>query len=86
MGVGLAELGALAGVAAAGGVSAMLDCGACASSPERLGALTVTKSVATSRGRDRLFALRFIDLVFTETRTHGTRGLLEFRHDGEESG
>jgi hypothetical protein len=86
VGVGLAELGRLTGVAVAGGMSAMLDCRACASSPERLGALIVTKSVATSRGRDRFFALRFIDLLFTEMRTHGTRGSLEFRHDGEDSG
>ena len=86
VGVGLAELGAVAGVAAAGGLSAMLDRGACASGPERLLALTVTKSVATSRIRDSFFALRFIDLLRTEMRTHGNRGSLEFRHDGEESG
>jgi len=41
--------------------------------------------VATSRARDSFFALRFIDLLLTEMRIHGNRGLLEFRHDGEEN-
>jgi hypothetical protein len=64
--VGFAELGAVAGVAVAGGLSAMLDSRAWASSPERLAASMVT----TSRARDSLFALRFIDWLPTEMRAH----------------
>jgi hypothetical protein len=64
--VGFAEPGAVAGVAVAGGLSAMLDSRAWASSPERLAASMVT----ASRARDSLFALRFIDWLPTEMRAH----------------
>ena len=70
----------------AGAWSEMLDCGASLSSPERVAARIVAAGVATSRARDSLFALPFIDLLLTEMRTHGNRGSLEFRHDGEENG
>jgi hypothetical protein len=85
-GVGFAELGAAADVAVAGGFAEMLDCGASASSRERLRAPTVTAGIATSTARDSFFALRFIDLLLTEMRVHRNRDSLEFRHDGEESG
>jgi hypothetical protein len=82
VGVDFAELGAVAGVAVAGGLSELLDCGAWASSAERFTASTVRTSVA----RDSFFALRFIDLLLTEGRAPWNRDSLEFRHDGEESG
>jgi hypothetical protein len=85
MGVGFAELGPVAGVAVAGGWSALLDCGARAWGAERFTASTVTTSVATNRARDSFFALRFIVLLLTERRAHGNRGSPEFGHDGEES-
>jgi hypothetical protein len=68
----------------AGAWSEMLDCLASLPSPERVAASIVAAGVATSRARDSFFALRFIDLLLTEMRTHGNRGSLEFRHDGEE--
>jgi hypothetical protein len=90
---GFAELGAEAGVAVAGGLSALLDCGDWACSVELLTTSTVTTSVeATSRARDSFFALRFIVwllrwvLLLTEMRAHWNAGSLEFPHNGEESG
>ena len=64
VGIDFAELGAVPGVAVAGGLSELLDCRAWASSAERFTASTVTTSVA----RDSFFALRFIDLLLTEVR------------------
>ena len=46
MGVGFAELGTVTGIAVAGGLSEMPDCGPAPSSPGRLRAPTVTASVA----------------------------------------
>jgi hypothetical protein len=85
-GVGFAELGAVAGVAVAGGLSEMLDCGAWASSPERFAALAVTDERSHEQRPSPLLRVTFHRFAFIEVRAHWNRGSLEFRHDGEESG
>jgi len=73
--VGFAALGTAPGVAVAGDLSALLDCGDCARSIEPLATSTDATSVeATSRARDNFFALGFIALLLMDLRVHWNAG------------
>lgn len=72
---GFAVLGAALGVAVAGGLSELPDCGDCACSFKPLPMSTeATRVEATSRARDSFFALRLIVLLLIEMPVHWNAG------------
>jgi hypothetical protein len=83
VGVGFAKLGVLAGVAVAGGLSVMLDCGASASGPEET---CSAHSHERSHGQSTRLRVTVHRFAYHRNARPRKPRRAEFRHDGEESG